>query len=63
MEGEVVNLMDAVIQMATPMLSLIWEQAVEVAEMITGNGLMFLTVGFLIAGGILGIFGRILSRS
>lgn len=62
MEG-VVNTMDAVITMATPMLTFIWAQVVEVAQMITGDGLLFLTVAFLIAGGVLGIFGRVLSRS
>lgn len=62
MEGAT-NAMDALITMATPMLTLIWTQVVEVAEMITGDPLLFLTVAFLIAGGIVGIFGRVLSRN
>lgn len=62
MEGAATT-MDAVITMATPMLTLIWAQVVEVAQMITGDPLLFLTVAFLIAGGIVGIFGRVLSRN
>ena len=54
--------MTALIEMAIPMLTLIWAQVVEVAQMITGDPLLFLTVAFLIAGGIVGIFGRVLSR-
>lgn len=62
MEGAVTT-MDGLITMATPMLTLIWAQVVEVAQMIVGDPLLFLTVAFLIAGGIVGIFGRVLSRS
>ena len=38
-------------------------QVVEVAQMIVGDPLLFMTVAFLIAGGIVGIFGRVLSRN
>lgn len=55
--------MAALISMATPMLELIWAQVVEVAQMIVGDPLLFMTVAFLIAGGIVGIFGRVLSRN
>lgn len=62
MEGEFVNAMEGLITMATPMLTLIWAQVVTVAETIVSDPLLFLTVAFLIAGGIVGIFGRILGR-
>lgn len=34
-----------------------------VAETITTTPLLLLTVGFLVAGGAIGIFGRLLSRN
>ena len=62
MEGEVFNAMEGLITMATPMLTLSWAQVVTVVETIVSDPLLFLTVAFLIAGGIVGIFGRILGR-
>lgn len=62
MEGATTT-MAGLISMATPMLELIWSQVVAVAQMIVGDPLLFMTVVFLIAGGIVGIFGRVLSRS
>lgn len=35
----------------------------KIAELITGNPLLLLTVGFLFFGGCIGIFGRLLSRN
>lgn len=55
--------METIITNATPMITFIWGQAVEVADTIVSSPLMFLTVCFLIAGGIVGIFGRLLSRN
>lgn len=55
--------MDSIITTATPMIEFIWAQAIVVATTIVSSPLMFLTVCFLIAGGIVGIFGRLLSRN
>ena len=55
--------MDTIITTATPMIEFIWAQAIVVATTIVSSPLMFLTVCFLIAGGIVGIFGRLLSRN
>lgn len=37
--------------------------AVNVANAVMGNPLLLLTVGFLFIGGVIGIFGRLLSRN
>lgn len=37
--------------------------SVTVANTIMGNPLLLLTVGFLFIGGVVGIFGRLLSRN
>ena len=55
--------METIITTATPMIEFIWAQAIVVATTIVSSPLMFLTVCFLIAGGIVGIFGRLLSRN
>ena len=47
----------------TPMFTLIWEQVVKVCTTIVGQPLLLLTVGFLIIGGCVGIFGRLFSRN
>lgn len=61
---EVVKItMETIITTATPMIEFIWAQAIVVATTIVSSPLMFLTVCFLIAGGIVGIFGRLLSRN
>lgn len=36
---------------------------VDVCEMIVAQPLLLLTVGFLFIGGVIGIFGRLLSRN
>lgn len=40
----------------------IWTQVTTVAEKITTTPILLLTVGFLFVGGVVGIFGRLLSR-
>lgn len=40
----------------------IWSQISTVAETITTTPILLLTVGFLFVGGVVGIFGRLLSR-
>lgn len=40
----------------------IWAQITTVAEKITTTPILLLTVGFLFVGGVVGIFGRLLSR-
>lgn len=35
----------------------------DIAQLITGEPLLLLTVGFLFFGGCIGIFGRLLSRN
>lgn len=36
---------------------------VDVGNTIVNNGILFLTVGILVLGGVIGIFGRLLSRN
>lgn len=38
-------------------------QVPKIGELITGEPLLLLTVGFLFFGGCIGIFGRLLSRN
>lgn len=40
----------------------IWAQITTVAEKITTTPILLLTIGFLFVGGVVGIFGRLLSR-
>lgn len=39
------------------------DYAVQVATTVMSNPLLLLTVGFLFIGGVIGIFGRLLSRN
>lgn len=41
----------------------IWGQITTVATTIVGQPLLLFTVGFLFVGGVIGIFGRLLSRN
>lgn len=41
----------------------IFKNVATVASTITGTPLLLLTVGFLVVGGAVGIFGRLLSRN
>lgn len=60
MEGTntMATLLASLVEVATEVI----EQVVVVANTITGNPLLLLTVGFLFIGGCVGIFGRLLSR-
>ncbi len=40
----------------------IWEQIGTITDTIMGSPLLLFTVGFLFVGGVVGIFGRLLSR-
>ena len=61
MEG-VTNTMEALITSLTPMINFIMEQVPTVATTIVGSPLLLMTTGFLVVGGVVGIFGRFLSK-
>ena len=61
MEG-VTNTMEALITSLTPMVEFIMTQVPEVATTIVGSPLLLMTTGFLVVGGVVGIFGRFLSK-
>lgn len=61
MEGTT-NVMQELITNLTPMVEFIMEKVPEVATTIVGSPLMLMTTGFLIVGGVVGIFGRFLSK-
>ena len=52
------NLLSSLTTVATSVL----EYVVDVCELIVAQPLLLLTVGFLFIGGVIGIFGRLLSR-
>lgn len=54
--------MQELITSLTPMIDYIMEQVPEVANTIVASPLMLMTTGFLIVGGVVGIFGRFLSK-
>lgn len=47
----------------TPMVEWIFTTVGTICTTIVGQPLLLLTVGFLVVGGAIGIFGRLLSRS
>ena len=63
MDEPVVSGMQALLTSLSAMFTLIWNQVVQVCETIVSQPLLLLTVGFLIIGGCVGIFGRLLSRN
>lgn len=60
MEG---NTMSELISQLTTVGSAIVTEVPKIAQLITGEPLLLLTVGFLFFGGCIGIFGRLLSRN
>lgn len=40
----------------------ILQEVPEVSDVIQNDPMLFVTVGFLVVGGVIGIFGRLLSR-
>lgn len=56
------NTMEALITGLTPMVNFIMEQVPEVATTIVSSPLLLMTTGFLVVGGVVGIFGRFLSK-
>lgn len=55
--------MSTLITDLTTVASAVITQVGNIADTITGEPLLLLTVGFLFIGGCIGIFGRLLSRS
>lgn len=61
MEGTT-NTMANLIEQITPVMTEIFDTVATVCTTIVGQPLLLMTVGFLFAGGVIGIFGRLLSR-
>lgn len=57
------NTMSELISQLTTVGSAIVTEVPKIAQLITGEPLLLLTVGFLFFGGCIGIFGRLLSRN
>ena len=62
MEGEV-SAMQALLTSLATIVTQVFEWVGDVATTITGDPLLLLTTGFLVLGGAVGIFGRLLSRN
>lgn len=62
MEGEVTAMQALLTSLAT-IVTQVFEWVGDVATTITGDPLLLLTTGFLVLGGAVGIFGRLLSRN
>lgn len=63
MDGEgVVSGMQALIDNFAPMVTKIFSYVGTVCDTIVSEPLLLMTVGFLVIGGTIGIFGRLLSR-
>lgn len=60
---EEVNTMSELITDLTTVGGAIVTEIPKVAELITGEPLLLFTTGFLFFGGVIGIFGRLLSRN
>lgn len=58
-----VNTMSELITQLTTVGGAIVTEVPKIAQLITGEPLLLLTVGFLFFGGCIGIFGRLLSRN
>lgn len=59
---ESTNTMAALLESLGTVATNVLTFAGDVAETIVGQPLLLLTVGFLFIGGVVGIFGRLLSR-
>ena len=55
--------MEAMLTSLGVLFSTIWQQIGTICVTITAQPLLLLTVGFLVIGGCVGIFGRLLSRN
>lgn len=55
--------MTALIEMITPVVNYIFTTIGTIASTISTTPILALTVGFLVVGGAVGIFGRLLSRN
>lgn len=62
MEGEATAMQALLTSLAT-IVTQVFEWVGDVATTITGDPLLLLTTGFLVLGGAVGIFGRLLSRN
>lgn len=62
MDEPAVSGMQALITSFTPMVTSIFGWVSKVCATIVGEPLLLMTVGFLVIGGTIGIFGRLLSR-
>ena len=63
MGGEAVNPMVELLKSIGYVATAIFGYVGTIASTITGTPLLLLTVGFLVVGGAIGIFGRLLSRN
>lgn len=63
MGGEAVNPMVELLKSIGFVASAIFSYVGTIASTITSTPLLLLTVGFLVVGGAVGIFGRLLSRN
>lgn len=62
MPEEVTTMSELITQLGTVGTAIV-EEVPKIAQLITGEPLLLLTVGFLFFGGCIGIFGRLLSRN
>lgn len=63
MEGEVTNTMAALLGDLSTVVTEVFEWIGTIATTIVDTPLLLLTTGFLVLGGAIGIFGRLLSRN
>ncbi|WP_456317593.1 hypothetical protein [Solobacterium moorei] len=63
MGGEAVNPMVELLKSIALIANAIFAHVGTIASTITSTPLLLLTVGFLVVGGAIGIFGRLLSRN
>lgn len=55
--------MEALISAISPMITQIFSMVTQVGTTIVGTPFLLATFGFLLVGGAVGIFGRLLSRN
>lgn len=62
MEGEVVSTMSTLLTDLGTVVTAVFGWVTTIATTITETPILLLTTGFLVLGGAVGIFGRLLSR-
>ena len=61
MEG-VTKMQDLITNQITPMVTFVVDQLPEVGSAIATDPVLGLTLGFLVIGGVIGLFGRLIHR-